>query len=113
MSITNLIQEACHASRDGNTATNVIFYSKKDVRINYSIVAEHRETVSIIEEQRLINKLNRVATKIFEPDEVKLPVCGKCDNCINQIANKPKLLNGKEEIKKLEVVEYLTQERNE
>ncbi|RGB21786.1 putative sgs1 protein [Rhizophagus diaphanus] len=41
MSITNLIQEAGHAGRDGNTATNVIFYSKKDVCINYSIVAEH------------------------------------------------------------------------
>ncbi|PKC11808.1 P-loop containing nucleoside triphosphate hydrolase protein, partial [Rhizophagus irregularis] len=30
MSITNLIQEAGRAGRDGNTATNVIFYSKKD-----------------------------------------------------------------------------------
>ncbi|CAB4438117.1 unnamed protein product [Rhizophagus irregularis] len=85
MSITNLIQEAGRAGRDGNTATNVIFYSKKDVRINYSIVAEHWKTVSMIEEQRLIDKLDRAATKIFG-----------------------------EEIKKLlEVVEYLTQETDE
>ena len=41
-------------------------------------------------------------------------MCETCDNCINQIANKPKLLDGKEEIKKLlEVVEYLTQEGEE
>ncbi|EXX61815.1 Sgs1p [Rhizophagus irregularis DAOM 197198w] len=66
MSITNLIQEAGCAGHDGNTATNVIFYSKKDVCINYSIVAEHREIVSMIEEQRLINKLDQAATKIFE-----------------------------------------------
>src|SRR5437763_3530852 len=46
-------------------------------------------------------------------DEVKPPVCRKCNNCVNRIANKPKLLDGKEEIiKLLEVVEYLT-ERNE
>ncbi|CAI2182411.1 217_t:CDS:2, partial [Funneliformis geosporum] len=44
------------------------------------------------------------------PDEVKPPVCEKCDNGINRIANKPKLFNGKEEIiKLLEVVEFLTQ----
>ncbi|CAI2168125.1 10840_t:CDS:1 [Funneliformis geosporum] len=37
-----------------------------------------------------------------------------CNNCKNRIAYKPKLLDGKEEIKKLlEVVKYLTQEREE
>ena len=48
-----------------------------------------------------------------QPDEVIPPVCRKCNNCVNRIANKLKLLDGKEEIiKLLEVVEYLT-ERNE
>src|SRR3989442_765685 len=42
--IANLIQEAGRAGRDGNTATHFIFFSKKDIRTNYSIVAEHRET---------------------------------------------------------------------
>lgn len=44
MFIANLIQEAGHAGRDGNTATHVIFFSKKDIRTNYSIIAEYRET---------------------------------------------------------------------
>ncbi|CAB4373272.1 unnamed protein product [Rhizophagus irregularis] len=43
MSITNLIQEAGRAGRDGNTATHVIFFSKKDICTNYSIIAEYRE----------------------------------------------------------------------
>lgn len=141
-------------------ATHYIFFSKKDIRINYSIVAEHRETlvlnyilhvhnkynykilivvyyffsasiVTNIEEQRLINKLDRATKKIFEvfyycnsqyecrqqliwqyqawPNEAKPSVCEICDNCVNRNANKPKLLDGKEEIVKLlEVVEYLT-----
>ncbi|UZO15818.1 uncharacterized protein OCT59_007233 [Rhizophagus irregularis] len=44
ISITNLIQEAERAGRDGNTATHVIFFSKKDIHTNYSIIAEYRET---------------------------------------------------------------------
>jgi superfamily II DNA helicase RecQ len=40
----NLIQEAGRAGRDGNTAIHVIFFSKKDIRTNYSIIAEYRET---------------------------------------------------------------------
>ncbi len=40
----------------------------------------------------------------------KLPVCEKCDNCINQITNRPKLLDGKEKIiKLLEMVEFFIQ----
>uniref|UniRef100_U9TP61 DNA 3'-5' helicase n=1 Tax=Rhizophagus irregularis (strain DAOM 181602 / DAOM 197198 / MUCL 43194) TaxID=747089 RepID=U9TP61_RHIID len=132
--MTSLIQEAGRAGRDGNTATHFIFYGKKDIRTNYSIIAEYRETASIIAniEQRLINKLERATKKIFEvfyycnsqyecrqqliwryqawPNEQKPPTCEICDNCINRIADKPKLLDGKEEIIKLiEVVEYLTQ----
>jgi superfamily II DNA helicase RecQ len=42
--IANLIQEAGRAGRDGNTAKHFIFYSKKDIRTNYSIIAEYRET---------------------------------------------------------------------
>ncbi|PKY60210.1 hypothetical protein RhiirA4_430954, partial [Rhizophagus irregularis] len=84
-------------------------------------------------EQNLTNKLERAANKIFEvfyycisqyecrqqliwqyqawPDENKPSVCNKCDNCIKRIANKPKLLDGKDEIMKLlEVVEFLSQE---
>ncbi|RGB24504.1 P-loop containing nucleoside triphosphate hydrolase protein [Rhizophagus diaphanus] len=113
MSITNLIQEAGRAG------------------------PEYRETESIIDistnEQNLTNKLERAANKIFEvfyycisqyeccqqliwqyqawPDENKPSVCNKCDNCIKRIANKLKLLDGKEEIMKLlEVVEFLLQE---
>ncbi|RGB21908.1 hypothetical protein C1646_777022 [Rhizophagus diaphanus] len=41
MSIINLIQEAEYAGHDGNTAIHVIFFSKKDIHINYSIIAEH------------------------------------------------------------------------
>ncbi|PKY41190.1 hypothetical protein RhiirA4_498570 [Rhizophagus irregularis] len=89
-----------------------------------------------IGEQRLINKLERAAKKIFEviyycnsgyecrqqliwqyqawPNEEKPPVCEICDNCINRITDKPRLIDGKEEIiKLLEVVEYLTQETGE
>jgi superfamily II DNA helicase RecQ len=81
----------------------------------------------------LTNKLERAASKIFEvfyycisqyecrqqliwkyqvwPDEEKPSVCEKCDNCIKRIANRPKLIDGREEIMKLlEVVEFLTQE---
>lgn len=37
-----------------------------------------------------------------------------CNNCVKRITDKPKLLDGKEEIMKLlEVVEYLTQETGE
>lgn len=43
-SIANLIQEAGRARCDGNTATHVLFFSKKDIRTNYSIIAEYRET---------------------------------------------------------------------
>ncbi|UZO18211.1 uncharacterized protein OCT59_009531 [Rhizophagus irregularis] len=134
MSMTNLIQEAERAGRDGNTAIHVIFFSKKDIRTNYSIIAEYRDTESITaSEQNLTNKLERVASKIFEvfyycisqyechqqliwkyqawPDEEKPSVCERCDNCIKRIANRPKLIDGKEEIMKLlEVVEFLTQE---
>ena len=89
-----------------------------------------------IENQRLINKLERAARKIFEvlyycnsqyecrqqliwqyqawPNERKPPVCEICNNCVNRIADKPKLLDGKEEIiELLGVVEYLTQEIGE
>ncbi|CAB4387207.1 unnamed protein product [Rhizophagus irregularis] len=139
--MTSLIQEAGRAERDGNTANHFIFYSKKDIRTNYSIIAEYRETASIttninIEEQRLINKLDRAARKIFEvfyycnsqyecrqqliwkyqvwPNEQKPPVCEICDNCVKRNTDKPKLLDGKEEIiKLLEVIEYLTQETGE
>ncbi|PKB99265.1 ATP-dependent DNA helicase, partial [Rhizophagus irregularis] len=127
MSMTNLIQEAGRAGRDRNTAIHVIFFSKKDIRTNYSIIAEYRDT-----EQNLTNKLERAASKIFEvfyycisqyecrqqliwkyqawPDEEKPSVCERCDNCIKRIANRPKLIDGKEEIMKLlEVVEFLTQ----
>jgi len=84
----------------------------------------------------LTNKLERATKKIFEvfyycnsqyecrqqliwqyqawPNEQKPPVCEKCDNCINRDTDRPKLLDGKEEIiKLLEVVEYLTQETGE
>ncbi|RIA79951.1 putative sgs1 protein, partial [Glomus cerebriforme] len=44
MSITNLIQEAGRAGRDGSPARHFIFFSKKDIRVNYSIVAEYQET---------------------------------------------------------------------
>ncbi|PKK69994.1 putative sgs1 protein [Rhizophagus irregularis] len=47
MSMTSLIQEAGRAGRDGNTANHFIFYSKKDIRTNYSIIAEYRETLVI------------------------------------------------------------------
>ncbi|CAB4420814.1 unnamed protein product [Rhizophagus irregularis] len=80
-----------------------------------------------------INKLECAAKKIFKviyycnsgyechqqliwqyqawPNEEKPPVCEICDNCINRITDKPRLIDGKEEIiKLLEVVEYLTQE---
>ncbi|PKK71360.1 P-loop containing nucleoside triphosphate hydrolase protein, partial [Rhizophagus irregularis] len=99
MSMTNLIQEAGRAGCDGNTAIHVIFFSKKDIRTNYSIIAEYRDT-----EQNLTNKLERAASKIFEvfyycisqyecrqqliwkyqawPDEEKPSVCERCDNCI-------------------------------
>ncbi|CAI2194156.1 13417_t:CDS:2, partial [Funneliformis geosporum] len=47
-------------------------------------------------------------------NETNLHVCEISNNCINQIAHKLKLLDGKEEIKKLlEVIKYLTQEREE
>ncbi|PKK65464.1 P-loop containing nucleoside triphosphate hydrolase protein [Rhizophagus irregularis] len=96
--MTSLIQEAGRTGRDGNMAKHFIFYSKKDIYTNYSIVAEHRETTNV-EEQRLINKLERAAMKIFESNEQKPP---------------PKLLDGKEEIiKLLKVIEYLTQETGE
>ena len=84
----------------------------------------------------MINKLERAARKIFEvfyycnsqyecrqqliwqyqawPNEQKPPVCEICNNCVNRNTDKPKLLDGKEEIiKLLEVVEYLTQETSE
>ncbi|CAB4405053.1 unnamed protein product [Rhizophagus irregularis] len=112
MSITNLIQEAGRAGRDGNTATNVIFYSKKDVRINYSIVAEHWKTVSMIEEQRLIDKLDRAATKIFEV----FYYCNSRYECRQQLIWQYQAWPNdvKPPIKKLlEVVEYLTQETDE
>ncbi|PKY49325.1 hypothetical protein RhiirA4_465269 [Rhizophagus irregularis] len=69
-----------------------------------------------IGEQRLINKLERAAKKIFEviyycnsgyecrqqliwqyqawPNEEKPPVCEICDNCINRITDKPRLIDG-------------------
>ena len=84
----------------------------------------------------MINKFEQATNKIFEvfyycnshyecrqqliwqyqawPGETKLPICEKCDNCIRRIANKPKLLDGKEEIiKLLEVVEFLTQKEQQ
>jgi len=45
--IASLIQEAGRAGRDGNMATHYIFYSKKDIRTNYSTIAEYRETLVI------------------------------------------------------------------
>ncbi|RHZ48037.1 hypothetical protein Glove_562g38 [Diversispora epigaea] len=121
MSMMNLVQESGRAGRDGNFSNHIIFYSKKDIRTNYSIIAEYKEIGGIrkesiaVNEQDLINKLERASNKIFEAwsNEVSPPVCEKCDNCINKITKKPKLLDGKEEIiKLLEVVKFLTQERS-
>ena len=43
--IANLIQEAGRAGCDGNTATHFIFFNKKDIRINFSIIIEYQETL--------------------------------------------------------------------
>ena len=45
--IANLIQEAGCAGRNGNMAKHFIFYSKKDICTNYSIIAEYQETLVI------------------------------------------------------------------
>ena len=45
--IASLIQEAGRAGCDENMATHYIFYSKKDIRTNYSTIAEYRETLVI------------------------------------------------------------------
>ncbi|CAG8507058.1 1181_t:CDS:2 [Diversispora eburnea] len=70
MSITNLIQEAGHVGRDENMVTHIIFYNKKDIRTNYSIVTEYKEIESIINtivnDQILNNKLIQASNKIFE-----------------------------------------------
>jgi len=58
ISMTNLIQEAGRAGRDGNMATHYIFFSKKDIRINYSIVAEYRETLVLNYILHVHNKYN-------------------------------------------------------
>ena len=39
--IANLIQEAGRAGRNGNTAIHTIFFSKKDIRTNYSIIIKY------------------------------------------------------------------------
>lgn len=102
-------------------STNYFYFDRESITAN---------------EQSLTNKLERAANGIFEvfyycisqykcrqqliwkyqawPDEEKPPVCEKCDNCIRRITNKPKLLDGKEEIMKLlEVVEFLTQKEQQ
>ncbi|RIA92080.1 hypothetical protein C1645_821155 [Glomus cerebriforme] len=38
---TSLIQEAGHTGRNKNTATYFIFYGKKDICTNYSIIAKY------------------------------------------------------------------------
>ncbi|GES92537.1 putative sgs1 protein [Rhizophagus clarus] len=42
--MTNLIQEAKHAGHNRNIATHVIFFSKKNIQTNYSILVEYCET---------------------------------------------------------------------
>ncbi|RHZ67401.1 hypothetical protein Glove_301g3 [Diversispora epigaea] len=101
MSIMNLIQEAGRAGHDGNTAIHIIFYNKKDILLYYC--NSQYECC-----QQLIWKYQAW------PNEESPPICEKCDNCVNRIAKKPKLIDGKEEIiKLLEVVEFLTQQRDE
>ncbi|EXX53255.1 Sgs1p [Rhizophagus irregularis DAOM 197198w] len=45
LNMTNLVQQIGRAGRDGNKAKSIIFYSiKKDLRTNFGILAENRET---------------------------------------------------------------------
>ncbi|RIA85085.1 hypothetical protein C1645_831336 [Glomus cerebriforme] len=66
---------------------------------------------NLIQEAGCAEHNRNTAMHIIFFNENKPPVCNKCDNCIKRIANKLKLLDGKEEIMKLlEVIEFLTQE---
>ncbi|CAI2196967.1 20508_t:CDS:2, partial [Funneliformis geosporum] len=68
ISVVIHIGEAGCVGRDGNTAKHFIFFNKKDIHINYSIIAEYQETASIITniKQKLIDKFERATRKIFE-----------------------------------------------
>ena len=45
LNIASLVQQIGRAGRDGSEAKSIIFYSiKKDLRTNFGILAENRET---------------------------------------------------------------------
>ncbi|CAI2197235.1 10768_t:CDS:2, partial [Funneliformis geosporum] len=41
--IINLIQKAGRAGQNGNIAMYIVFFSKKDICTNYSIIAKYQE----------------------------------------------------------------------
>ncbi|UZN99576.1 uncharacterized protein OCT59_000843 [Rhizophagus irregularis] len=126
LNMTNLIQEIGRAGRDGNEARSVMFYSiKKDLRTNFGILAENRETCFDIQnmtdqerERKLyldisVHKIHEVLLfcrnqyecrsqiinryYLWNGDNVPSP-CLKCDNCKNRIKEQPTYENCVEDI---------------
>ncbi|RIA87297.1 hypothetical protein C1645_827964 [Glomus cerebriforme] len=48
--------KAGRAGCDENTATHVIFFSKKDIHTNYSLIAKYQETESITANEQNLTK---------------------------------------------------------
>ncbi|CAG8642735.1 6542_t:CDS:10 [Gigaspora margarita] len=76
MNMTSLIQASGWAGQDQQKAKYVILYSQKDIHINYSIIAENRESADENDEndEKTINQecfLKESRHKLFE-DKVKL-----------------------------------------
>ncbi|CAB4441893.1 unnamed protein product [Rhizophagus irregularis] len=126
LSMTNLIQHIGRAGRDGNEAKSVIFYStKKDLRTNFGILAENRETCFNIQNMTIqeyerkhyldtgVHKIREVLLfcqnqyecrsqiinryHIWNGDNIP-PPCLKCDNCKNRIKEQPTYENCIEDI---------------
>ncbi|PKY58178.1 P-loop containing nucleoside triphosphate hydrolase protein [Rhizophagus irregularis] len=61
LNMTNLVQQIGRAGRDGNEAKSIIFYSiKKDLRTNFGILAENRETCVLYNNKKQVYIIKKI-----------------------------------------------------